>query len=110
MAYECNGVTIEADEEGYISDVSLWNQELAGMIAESENIEMNDDHWEVVNFLRNFYEEYQIEPAARILTRAIKRTLGPEKGNSKYLYELFPFGPIKQASKIAGLPKPTSCI
>ena len=110
MAYECNGITIEADEEGYISDVSLWNQELAGMIAESENIEMNDDHWEVVNFLRNFYEEYQIEPAARILTRAIKRTLGPEKGNSKYLYELFPFGPIKQASKIAGLPKPTSCI
>lgn len=110
MAYECNGVTIEADEEGYISDVSLWNQELADMIAESENIEMNDDHWEVVNFLRNFYEEYQIEPAARILTRAIKRTLGPEKGNSKYLYELFPFGPIKQASKIAGLPKPTSCI
>ena len=110
MAYECNGVTIEADEEGYISDVSLWNQELAGMIAESENIEMNDDHWEVVNFLRNFYEEYQIEPAARILTRAVKKTLGPEKGNSKYLYELFPFGPIKQASKIAGLPKPTSCI
>ena len=110
MAYECNGVTIEADEEGYISDVSLWNQELAGMIAGSENIEMNDDHWVVVNFLRNFYEEYQIEPAARILTRAIKRTLGPEKGNSKYLYELFPFGPIKQASKIAGLPKPTSCI
>ena len=110
MAYECNGVTIEADEEGYISDVSLWNQELAGMIAESENIEMNDDHWVVVNFLRNFYEEYQIEPAARILTRAIKRTLGPEKGNSKYLYELFPCGPIRQASKIAGLPKPTSCI
>ena len=110
MAYECNGVTIEADEEGYISDVSLWNQELAGMIAESENIEMNDDHWEVVNFLRNFYEEYQIEPAARILTRAIKRTLGPGKGNSKYLYELFPSGPIRQASKIAGLPKPTSCI
>jgi len=110
MAYECNGVTIEADEEGYITDVSLWNQELAGMIAESENIEMNDDHWEVVNFLRNFYEEYQIEPAARILTRAVKKTLGPEKGNSKYLYELFPFGPIKQASKIAGLPKPTSCI
>jgi tRNA 2-thiouridine synthesizing protein E len=110
MAYECNGVTIEADEEGYIADVSLWNQELAGMIAESENIEMNDDHWEVVNFLRNFYEEYQIEPAARILTRAVKKTLGPEKGNSKYLYELFPFGPIKQASKIAGLPKPTSCI
>jgi len=110
MAYECKGATIEADEEGYITDIHLWNPELAGIIAESENIEMNDDHWEVVNFVRKFYEEYQIEPAARILTRAIKRTLGPEKGNSKYLYELFPDGPLKQASKIAGLPKPTSCI
>jgi len=110
MAYECNGVMVEADEEGYLTDVSLWNQELAGTIARSENIELGDDHWEVVNFLRNFYEEYQIEPAARILTRAIKRTLGPEKGNSIYLYELFPGGPIRQASKIAGLPKPTSCI
>ena len=110
MAYECNGTTIEADEEGFITDVSLWSRELAGMIAESENIAMGDDHWEVVNFMRKFYEEYQIEPAARILTRAIKRTLGPEKGASKYLYELFPDGPIRQASKIAGLPKPTSCV
>jgi tRNA 2-thiouridine synthesizing protein E len=110
MAYECNGVTIEVDEEGFIIDVRLWSRELAAIIAASENIAMGDDHWEVVNFMRKFYEEYQIEPAARILTRAIKRTLGPEKGASKYLYELFPDGPIRQASKIAGLPKPTSCI
>ncbi len=45
MAYECNGATIEADEEGYIIDISLWNPELAGLIAESENIDMDDDHW-----------------------------------------------------------------
>lgn len=110
MAYECNGATIEADEEGYITDISLWNPELAVLIAEGENIEMGDDAWEVVNFLRNYYEEYQIAPAVRILTKAIKKTLGPEKGNSKYLYELFPYGPAKQACKIAGLPKPTGCI
>ena len=71
---------------------------------------MDDDHWEVVNFLRNYYEQYQIAPAVRVLTVAIKRTLGPEKGNSRYLYELFPYGPARQASKIAGLPKPTGCI
>jgi len=110
MAYECNGVTIETDEEGYITDISLWSRELAIQIAEEENIEMDDDHWEVVNFLRNYYEEYQIAPAVRVLTKAIKRTLGVEKGNSKYLYELFPYGPAKQACKIAGLPKPTGCI
>jgi TusE/DsrC/DsvC family sulfur relay protein len=110
MAYECGGATIETDEEGYITDISLWSQELAMQIATEEHIEMGDDHWEVVNFLRNYYEEYQIAPAVRVLTKAIKRTLGADKGNSKYLYELFPYGPAKQACKIAGLPKPTGCI
>ncbi len=110
MAYECNGATVEADEEGYIIDISSWNPELAVLIAEGENIEMSDDAWEVVNFLRSYYEEYQIAPAVRVLTKAIKKKLGADKGNSKYLYELFPYGPAKQACKIAGLPKPTGCI
>jgi tRNA 2-thiouridine synthesizing protein E len=110
MAYECSGATIETDEEGYITDISLWSQELATLIATEEDIEMGDDHWEVVNFLRNYYEEYQIAPAVRVLTKAIKKSLGVDKGNSKYLYELFPYGPAKQACKIAGLPKPTGCI
>ena len=110
MSYEVNGTSVEHDEEGYIVDISGWNKELAELIAESENIEMNSDAWEVVNFLRNYYEEYQIAPAVRVLTKAIKKKLGPEKGNSKYLYELFPYGPAKQACKIAGLPKPTGCI
>ena len=76
----------------------------------AEDIEMSDDHWEVVNFLREYYQEYQIAPAVRVLTKAIKQTLGPEKGNARYLYELFPCGPAKQACKIAGLPKPTGCV
>ena len=110
MAYECNGATIEANEEGYITDISLWSPALAVLIAESENIEMDDDHWEVVNFLRNYYQEYQIAPAVRVLTKAIKKTLGPDKASSLYLYKLFPHGPAKQACKIAGLPSPTGCI
>jgi len=84
MAYECNGKTVEADEEGYIIDISSWNPDLALLIAEAENIEMGDDAWEVVNFLRSYYEEYQIAPAVRVLTKAIKKKLGADKGNSKY--------------------------
>jgi len=110
MAYQLNGTTVEADEEGYITDISLWSKELAVLIAADEKIEMTDDHWEVVNFLRDYYEEYQIAPAIRVLTKAVKKSMGPEKGNSQYLYELFPYGPAKQACKIAGLPKPTGCI
>jgi tRNA 2-thiouridine synthesizing protein E len=110
MAYELNGTVYESDEEGYLVDLGAWNKELAELIAKDENIEMNDDAWEVVNFLRDYYEEYQIAPAVRVLTKAIKRKLGADKGNSKYLYELFPYGPAKQACKIAGLPKPTGCV
>ena len=71
---------------------------------------MTENHWEVINFLRDYYEEYQVAPAVRVLTKAIKKTLGPEKGNSQYLYGLFPAGPATQACKIAGLPKPTGCV
>ena len=110
MDYTVNNQTIIADEEGYITDISTWSKDLADNIAVAEKIDMNDDHWEVVNFLRDYYEEYQIAPAVRVLTKAIRKSLGDDKGNSKYLYELFPYGPAKQACKIAGLPKPTGCV
>jgi TusE/DsrC/DsvC family sulfur relay protein len=110
MEYQLNGHTIEADEEGYILEIGQWSEELAAIIAQEEEIDMGDEHWEVVNFLRNYYEEYQIAPAIRVLVKAVAKKLGPEKGNNKYLYVLFPYGPAKQACKIAGLPKPTGCV
>jgi tRNA 2-thiouridine synthesizing protein E len=110
MAYEINGETFDADEEGYIIDISNWNEGLADLIAADEKIEMTEEHWEVVNFLREYYDEYQIAPAVRVLTKAIGKKFGKEKGSNKYLYALFPYGPAKQACKIAGLPKPTGCI
>jgi tRNA 2-thiouridine synthesizing protein E len=110
MSIEANGVTYETDEEGYLVNLAEWNEDVAKVIAQSENVELTPAHWEVVNFLRDYYNEYQIAPAVRVLTKAIGKQLGPDKGNSKYLYELFPYGPAKQACKIAGLPKPTGCV
>jgi tRNA 2-thiouridine synthesizing protein E len=110
MPIEVNGQTYETDEEGYLVNLSEWNEDIAGVIAKQENVEMTANHWEVVNFLRDYYNEYQIAPAVRVLTKAIGKSLGADKGNSKYLYELFPYGPAKQACKIAGLPKPTGCV
>ena len=104
------GKTVEVDEEGYLVNINDWNKDIAEELAKSENVNMTESHWEVVDFLREYYNEYQIAPAVRVLTKAIGKKLGPEKGNSKYLYELFPYGPAKQACKIAGLPKPTGCI
>jgi TusE/DsrC/DsvC family sulfur relay protein len=110
MALEVDGKTIETDEEGYLENRSEWDMDIAKAIAVSENLDMTDNHWDVVNFLREYYDEYQIAPAVRVLTKAIGKKLGKDKGNSKYLYELFPYGPAKQACKIAGLPKPTGCV
>lgn len=110
MALEVNGKTLETDEEGYLINLSEWDEDAAQLLAQSENVALTEAHWEVINFLREYYNEYQIAPAVRVLTKAIGKKLGPEKGNSKYLYELFPYGPAKQACKIAGLPKPTGCI
>ncbi|MAQ72858.1 MAG: sulfurtransferase TusE [Gammaproteobacteria bacterium] len=110
MTIEVNGKTLETDEEGYLANLNDWEKEVASVMAEAEDLELGDDHWEIINFLREYYEEYQIAPAVRVLTKAVGKKLGKDKGNSKYLYELFPYGPAKQACKFAGLPKPTGCV
>ena len=110
MAIELNGKTYETDEEGYLADLSQWDEDVAAYMANDDDIELSDAHWEVINFLREYYEEYQIAPAVRVLTKAIGKKLGKDKGNSKYLYQLFPYGPAKQACKFGGLPKPTGCV
>ncbi|MDX1282368.1 TusE/DsrC/DsvC family sulfur relay protein [Shewanella colwelliana] len=101
---------IETDPQGYLLNVGDWNEEVAMIIASKENIELSDAHWEVIHFVRNFYLEFNTSPAIRVLVKAISQSLGAEKGNSKYLYTLFPTGPAKQATKVAGLPKPAKCI
>lgn len=110
MPLEVNGNSLETDEEGYLANMNDWQPEVATVMAEIDECDLSENHWEVINFLREYYEEYQIAPAVRILTKAVGRKLGKDKGNSKYLYELFPQGPAKQACKYAGLPKPTGCV
>lgn len=110
MSIEVDGTIYETDEEGYLANLGDWKPEIGTAMANADNCELTDNHWEVINFLREYYEEYQIAPAVRVLTKAIGKKLGPDKGSSKYLYELFPYGPAKQACKYAGLPKPTGCV
>jgi len=110
MSISIKGVEYQTDEDGYLVNVDQWNKDVAEYLAEEEGVKMSDNHWEVITFLREYYEEYKIAPMIRILTKAIGKKLGPEKGNTKYLYELYPGGPAKQACKIAGLPKPTGCV
>ena len=110
MSIEVNGKLLETDENGYLEDYRQWEPAVATHMARADDLELGDAHWEVLNFLREYYEEYEVAPAIRILVKAIGRTMGKDKGNTRYLYQLFPFGPAKQACRYAGLPRPTGCI
>ncbi|MFT2110186.1 TusE/DsrC/DsvC family sulfur relay protein [Marinomonas sp. 2405UD68-3] len=101
---------VNLDQEGYLLDLSQWSSELAIHIAEMENIELTQAHWEIIHLLRAFYQEYELSPSMRPLTKAVGKKLGSDKGKSIYLMKLFPGSPPKLAAKIAGLPKPANCI
>lgn len=105
-----DGKAVALDKHGYLANMQDWDKAVAQAFAQAEQIAMTDAHWEVVHFVRQFYVEFQTSPAIRILVKAMAQQLGAEKGNSKYLFMLFPQGPAKQATRIAGLPKPAKCL
>ena len=98
------GVKVEIDEDGFIQEPDKWNKEVAEDLAKTENAyPMDDERWKVVNYLRNYYIEYEIAPPIRMLCKQTGFDL-------KHIYQLFPGGPAKGACKVAGLPKPTGCV
>jgi tRNA 2-thiouridine synthesizing protein E len=101
---ELDGIKVDVDEDGFIQEPDKWSEELAAAIAKTEEVEeLTEDHWKVINYLRGYYQEFDIAPMIRKLCKETDFKL-------KYIYELFPSGPAKGACKIAGLPKPTGCV
>ena len=107
---EVAGKRYETDAEGFLLRMDDWSEALCEQMARDDHCELNDDHRCVIRLLREFYREYKISPATRVLLKAMRETLGEDKANSQYLYTLFPYGPSRQACRYAGLPKPTNCI
>ena len=107
---EFEGKTVEVDDDGYLVSLDDWTEGLAQFLADQDDIKLSPEHWEIINFLRDYYQKYQIAPMIKILVKEIGKALGKEKGNTKYLYQLYPGGPAKQACRYAGLPKPTGCV
>ena len=101
---DVNGKKSEVDEDGFLVNLDDWDEDVAKYLAEQEGInELNEDHWKVIQYLKDYFKEYGIAPMVRKLTK--------ESGYSlKQIYDLFPSGPAKGACKIAGLPKPTGCV
>ena len=101
---ELGGKQIEIDEDGFIQDPDAWDENVAADLAKTEGVDdMGDDHWKLVNYLRDYYLEYNMAPMIRKLCKQTGFKL-------KEIYDLFPSGPAKGACKVAGLPKPTGCV
>ncbi|AIN47333.1 TusE/DsrC/DsvC family sulfur relay protein [Candidatus Palibaumannia cicadellinicola] len=105
-----NNREIATDAQGYLIRPSDWSDALALKIALEEQIELSEPHWQVIHFVRAFYLKFNISPTIRMLVKVMAHKYGKEKGNSFYLFHLFPKGPAKQATRIAGLPKPVKCL
>lgn len=101
---ELQGTAVEVDEDGFLTEPNIWSEELARALAQAEDVpELTPDHWKVINYLRDYYQQHGIAPMVRKLCKDTGFQL-------KYVYNLFPGGPAKGACKIAGLPKPTGCV
>ncbi len=104
MAIEVNGKTIETTDTGYLVNPLDWDEDVARRIAEGEGITLTQQHWDVINYLRDQYlNNNQNQPMERIVLKDMGKTWGT-KPTSKDLYNLFPLAPTKQGTKIAGLP------
>jgi tRNA 2-thiouridine synthesizing protein E len=102
--FQVGDMTLEIDEDGFIQEPDRWNEEVAAALAKTEGVdELTEEHWKVVNYLREYYLEYGVAPMIRKLCKSTGFKL-------KKIYELFPSGPAKGACKVAGLPKPTGCV
>lgn len=108
--FNFRGKPVRLYASGNMANPGDWNEELAEELAAREGILLTDEHWVVINFLRKFYFQYGITPMVRVLIRHMKEELGPDHASQDHLYQLFPGGPAKQGSRIAGLPFPQGCI
>jgi len=102
---EVNGKKLELNEEGFLIDPQQWDEEIARVLAQSQEglDNLTEEHWAVINFIRHHYLETSLAP----MVRSICKTTGLQL---RQIYELFPSGPAKGACKLAGLPKPDGCV
>jgi tRNA 2-thiouridine synthesizing protein E len=99
-----NGKEIKTDSEGYIANLDEWSEDFARALAVQEGLQLTDEHWEVIRFLRDYYHEHGVQAQVRVMIKHFREKWGPERGNNHYLHQIFPKGgPQKQGNRLAGL-------
>jgi tRNA 2-thiouridine synthesizing protein E len=103
MGYVVDGVELETDDDGYLLEAN-YGDEIVNVIAEAEGIALTENHWKVVQYMREQFREHGHTPNYRTMLKDMEEVL-PDV-DSKQLYDMFPLGPAKQGARLAGLPKP----
>jgi len=102
-----NGAEILLDGEGYLLDLDEWSEDFVRVRATEEELELTDEHWQVIEFIRSFYDDHGVQAPVRDMIKFFKKAWGKEKGNTRYLHDIFPKGgPQKQGNRLAGVRKP----
>lgn len=109
MELNIDGKIIKLSEAGWLEDLSEWSVEVANGIAANENVVLTDEHWDIINEARTYFDENGSVSEPRVFTKIMKAKYGADRSTQQYIYSLFPYGLIKSANKIAGLPRPKGC-
>jgi len=108
--FSFEGRSIKVHPSGNLVDPSEWDESMAIFLAKKEYIELIDEHWVIIRYLRAYYFKYGITPMVKLLIDSLKEASKDRMVNIDHLYTLFPEGPARQGSRIAGLPLPQGCI
>jgi tRNA 2-thiouridine synthesizing protein E len=101
-----DGQEVLTDPEGYILNMDEWSEGFAIAQAAAEGLTLTDEHWEVIKYIREYYEERGVQAQVRDMIRHFREAWGPERGNNHYLHDMFPMGgPQKQGNRMAGIRK-----
>jgi len=109
MQLDINGKTIMLSEAGWLENLGEWDESVANGIATNEKVELSPEHWDIINTARDYFQEYGTVAEPRVFTKLMKEKFGADRSSQQYIYSLFPYGLIKSANKIAGLPRPKGC-
>lgn len=106
MVTDSSDYRVATDDEGYLVEPGDWSPGVAERLARQEQLELDEEHWRIIGFMRGYYDEHQVIPDARFVIKFLADELGYGRKAHNYLFKLFPYGYVKQACKIAGMKRP----
>ncbi len=106
MIVDNDGRELQVDSEGYLVDPDSWDNAAAEQLAAAEQVTLSEEHWQVIEFMRRYYDVHQVAADARFVIKFMAEEMGMGRRARNQLFALFPYGYVQQACKIAGMKRP----